>query len=151
MIPVPPIPDLQLAPQWHTELLHRRRHAQDMIIGRGADTAAVHVERCAAGRLRASYPVGLHDLELQVDGCGIEFLANVLSEAIEAVPLTDPQCRRLVLAVPADESSRVAAAEAAGFRYVVNVDLGDTEHSLFAWEAAWVTRTDPDLDRVPDA
>ncbi|MFJ6088445.1 hypothetical protein ACIQI8_44605 [Streptomyces sp. NPDC092369] len=150
MIPVPPLPDLQLPVPWTADALHRRHHAQDLLIASETEEYLVRLERCAAGRLRETYPVALHDLELQADTCATEFLPELLSVVTGALNSTDPLCRRLVLAISTDAPSRAVAAATAGFRHVVDVDLGGAEHGLFTWEPSWVTRIDPDLDRVPD-
>jgi hypothetical protein len=63
----------------------------------------------------------------------------------------DPRCRRVVHAVPAGQRDQIAAAESAGCRYVVDVDLGREELSLLVAEPDWVTDTDIDIDRVPGA
>ncbi|RVX38879.1 hypothetical protein EDD27_1207 [Nonomuraea polychroma] len=124
MMPVPPVPDL--APALHD--------------------ADVRLERCATGRLRDAYPVAAHDLELRVN----EATTGLLRALVEAVSVADPRCRRVVYAVPEGDLAGIAAAEAAGFRYVVDVDLADAQLSLLVAEPAWVTRTDMDLDNVPD-
>ncbi|MGP3962073.1 hypothetical protein ACTWPT_39400 [Nonomuraea sp. 3N208] len=125
MITVPPVPGLPPA-------LHGAR---------------VRLERCAAGRLRDAYPVAAHDVELQVDGAGTELLLAL----VDAVSVADPRCRRVVYAVQEGDLPRIAAAEAAGFRYVVDVDLADAQLSLLVAEPGWATRTDTDLDHVPDS
>ncbi|GCE44881.1 hypothetical protein Rhow_000507 [Rhodococcus wratislaviensis] len=43
----------------------------------------------------------------------------------------------------------IAAAEAAGFRYVVDVDVAESELSLLVSEPGWVTEVDIDLEHVP--
>ncbi|MFJ4632821.1 hypothetical protein [Streptomyces sp. NPDC088847] len=151
MIPVPLLPDLQLPVPWTTGVLRRRHHAQDLVITGESGKYTVRLERCAAGRLRDTYPVALHDLELQADTCTTESLPELLSVVTKALNVTDPLCRRLVLAISTDAPSRALAATTAGFWHVVEVDLGDAEHSLFTWEPSWATRIDPDLDRVPGA
>ncbi|MFE0678986.1 hypothetical protein [Streptomyces sp. NPDC058867] len=66
-----------------------------------------------------------------------------------AVTEQDPRCRRIIFAAGSGDLARMRAAEAVGFRYVLDVDLGREELSLFVAEPAWVTHTDMDLDRVP--
>jgi hypothetical protein len=70
----------------------------------------------------------------------------VLAGAIQAA---DPRCRRVVFAAPVDDLEIVAAAQAAGFRYVVEVEVPGEDLSLLVAEPEWVTRVDMDLDRVP--
>ncbi|GAA4965842.1 hypothetical protein HD597_007027 [Nonomuraea thailandensis] len=105
----------------------------------------VRLERCAAGRLRDAYPVAAHDLEVQAP----EADAGLLRAVVDAVAQADPHCRRVVYAVPEGDLNRMAVAESAGFRYVVDVDLADAQLSLLVAEPEWVTRTDMDLDHVP--
>ncbi|MEU6729342.1 hypothetical protein ABZ917_37050 [Nonomuraea wenchangensis] len=107
--------------------------------------AGVRLERCAAGRLRDAYPVAAHDLELRV----AEADAELLRALVDDIAAADPQCRRVVYAVPQGDLDRMAVGEAAGFRYVVDVDLADEQLSLLVAEPEWVTRTDMDLNHVP--
>jgi hypothetical protein len=151
MIPVPPLPDVLLPAPWSAEPVRHARHTlETRVTGETVRGAGVRLERCAAGRLRDAYPVGLHDVEVRSD-CADEVLPRLLSALTEAVGDADPRCRRIVLVTGAGDAPRIAAAESAGFRYVVDVDLGSAEHSLLTWEPDWATRVDPDLDRVPGA
>jgi len=70
-------------------------------------------------------------------------LARTARQCLDA----DPRCRRVVYAAPAGDSTALGAATAAGFRYVVDVDLPDVSLSLLVAEPGWVTAID--LDRVP--
>lgn len=110
----------------------------------------VEVRRCAAGRLRNAYPVSTHDVEVRIQGRATpEVFTDVLGTAARTVFGADPHCRRVVFAAPAGEPGLVAAAEAAGFRHVVDVDVPGMELSLVVAEPEWVTQVDIDLDRVP--
>ncbi|MGW3954776.1 hypothetical protein ACWEKM_28450 [Streptomyces sp. NPDC004752] len=151
MIPVPELPKVLLPARWNAAPVRRGRHAQDLRGAKETRAFGIHLERCAAGRLRDAYPVALHDIEVQADDCANEALPHLLTALIDAVSRADPRCRRLVLVTSAADGTRIAAAESAGFRYVVDVDLGSAECSLLTWEPAWATPTDPDLDRVPGA
>jgi hypothetical protein len=112
----------------------------------------VVLERCAAGRLRDAYPVAEHDIEVQLTGTSLPRpqLTSLLSEVVAAVEAADPACRRIVFAVPEGDLDRISAAEEAGFRYVVDVDLPDSSLSLLVAEPTWVTRIDSDDDAVTD-
>jgi hypothetical protein len=111
----------------------------------------VRLEQCVNGRLRAAYPVNAHDVEVRIsDGLGTAELTEALGEAARDALRTDPHCRRVVFAAPAGDLAAVATAEAAGFRYVVDVDIPGAELSLLVAEPGWVTAVDMDLDRVPD-
>ncbi|MEV5987464.1 hypothetical protein AB0L85_21010 [Streptomyces sp. NPDC052051] len=118
--------------------------------GPGADIG-VQVERCAAGRLRDAYPAGARDLEVRIDGgCPDgDARAALLRDLVDAVGAADPHCRRVVHAVAEGDHDGLAAAARAGFRHVVDVDLGQQQLSLLVAEPDWVTATDMDLDHVP--
>lgn len=124
----------------------------------GARGVTVELVRCVNGRLRLAYPVAARDVEVQVpDVTTSEDLTAVLRAVVLALRQSDPQCRKVVFAVDRSGSGRgplspltaIAAAEAAGFRYVVDVDLADAELSLLVVEPEWVTAVDIDLDHVP--
>ncbi|GLX53983.1 hypothetical protein ACL07V_00300 [Streptomyces sp. MB22_4] len=151
MIQVPPLPDVRLGPSWRVRTGSRGRRFRDLCADAGSGTVEARVERCAWGRLRDAYPVGLRDLEVRVGTCAEGALTDLLTELREALADADPLSRRLVFAVPADDPGRITAAESAGFRPVVDIDLDEVEHTLLTWEPAWATRTDTELDRVPGA
>lgn len=114
----------------------------------------IKVERCVTGRLAGAYPAASHDVELQVAGVPTDRLAEVLRTESDRVLTEDPRCRKVVFGAPVDDLEVMAAAEAAGFRYVVDVDVPDDdagalELALLVREPAWVTRVDMDLERVP--
>jgi hypothetical protein len=97
------------------------------------------IERCATGRLRDAYPVGEHDVEIRLPGGADTALLRRLVAQIEA---DDPRCRRIVYAAPEGSLIDIAAAEAAGFRFVVDVDIPGASLSLLVAEPGWVTRID---------
>jgi hypothetical protein len=102
--------------------------------------ATVEIERCVTGRLRQTYPVSAHDIEARVlDPLASPVLTDLLRTLAAAIEIVDPQCRRIVYAARTEQPEMVAAAEAAGFRYVLDVDLADAELSLLVAEPAWVT------------
>lgn len=109
----------------------------------------ITTERCVVGRLRTAYPVARHDVELRVDGVPVKQLADVLATESARILDADRDCRKVVFAAPVDDLDVLRAAEAAGFRYVVDVDLPDAQLSLLVREPSWVTAVDMDLDRVP--
>jgi hypothetical protein len=78
-------------------------------------------------------------------GAGAEGLQLVA----ELVFGADADCRRVILGVPVGDVSAIARGEAAGFRYVVDVNLPDRELSLLAAEPAWVIQESMHLDDVP--
>jgi hypothetical protein len=106
--------------------------------------------RCADGRLRNAYPVSAHDVVLDVlNGAAAQQIMHPLAVLTQAILNSDNSCRRVVFAAPADDHALVAAAQAAGFRYVLDVDVPGAELSLLVAEPRWVT--DFDNDRVPGA
>ena len=108
------------------------------------------LERCVAGRLHDAYPVNRHDVEVRLtEQLTTNEVTRVLEAMVRAALEQDPRCRRVVFAVDVDDVATMAAAEEAGFRYVVDVDIPDAELSLLVAEPDWVTAVDMDLDRVP--
>lgn len=115
---------------------------------------AVRVERCLTGRLREAYPVAAHDVELQVSEVPLEQLTAVLAQESSRILTEDPFCRKVVYGAPQEDLAVMAAAEQAGFRFVVDVDVNGApgeivQLSLLVREPDYVTRVDMDLDRVP--
>jgi hypothetical protein len=113
--------------------------------------AAAHpplFEPCVTGRLARAYPASAHDVELRASAPTAATAAELRAWAGEAFT-ADPRCRRVVYATPAGDAALAEVAREAGFRHVVDVDLGDEELALWVVEPAWVTTTDMDLDRVP--
>ncbi|WP_369192195.1 hypothetical protein [Streptomyces sp. R08] len=142
--------DSLLRPPWNVLSTRPTRYASDLRVRGHSAQLAVRVERCAAGRLRDAYPVGAHDIEGGVHGpCPPDVLPDLLEALADAVTDADLRCRRVVFAPASADQARILAADAAGFRYVLDVDLGAETVSLFVAEPLWVTRTDMDLDRVP--
>jgi hypothetical protein len=104
--------------------------------------------RCAEGRLRHAYPVGAHDVELAVpNDAAPQKVTRPLAVLTQTILNSDNCCRRVVFAVPAGDAAMVSAAEAAGFRYVLDVDVPGAELSLLVAEPSWITELDD--DRVP--
>lgn len=116
--------------------------------GRQDRPGLARLERCSAGRLRDSYPVNAHDVEVRVAGePPPALLADLLRDAAREALKADPRCRRVVFAAHSEAQPAIDAAKAAGFRYVADVDLPEGELSLFVAEPDWVTALDS--ERVP--
>ncbi|WP_433622237.1 hypothetical protein [Nocardia sp. CA-120079] len=147
----PEIPALALPGPWHSKVRSHSGTTVLLEVGRPSDGGTtVELERCNSGRLRHSYPVDSHDIEARILGAlPTSVLAELLTALSSAIAMADPRCRRLVYAAPAEDTETIATAEAAGFRYVVDVDLPDSALSLLVSEPRWVTAVDADLDRVP--
>jgi len=142
---------LVLGPRWTCTTTGRSRAGVVLAMSRNDGTEVVaEVERCCAGRLRHAYPVNAHDVEVRIaDASSPEVLTDALGLLARAVQAADPRCRRVVFAAPAGDPKAVAAAEAAGLRYVLDVDVPGADLSLLVAEPEWVTTADRDLDRVP--
>ena len=116
----------------------------------GEGVVELGFRRCISSRLRDTYPVSSHDIELfGLNDAPPQAFARALIEISEAVLRADPLCRRVVLAAPAGEADMGRAAEMAGFRPVVDVDVPGAELRLFVAEPDWVSNID--LQRVPGA
>ncbi|MFE7029139.1 hypothetical protein ACFU9Y_02445 [Streptomyces sp. NPDC057621] len=149
-MPVPPLPELAVPPPWRTTLEARDRFTGRLRLHAHGAEAAVHVERCAAGRLQDAYPAGAHDVEVRIEpGIPDGTLVPLLRTLVDTVRTADAQCRRIVYAVDEGDTKSSGEAEAAGFRYVLDVDVQDLALSLLVAEPEWVTATDMDLDHVP--
>ncbi|MEU9323519.1 hypothetical protein AB0D91_06825 [Streptomyces canus] len=157
MLTVPPLPTLDPPYGWRVVMAAGTRFTgRFRLHGPGTDTEVeveVEVERCAAGRLRDTYPVSAHDVEVRVASGALDTLpSEALRMLADAVWTADPRCRRIVYAAAADgDLNSFAQAEAAGFRHVVDVDLADEEVRLLVAEPEWVTGGDRRLDRVPQS
>ncbi|MEU9345260.1 hypothetical protein AB0D74_29070 [Streptomyces sp. NPDC048278] len=150
MLAVPPLPALELRGGQRATVESWSRGAGVLRLRHGGTEALVRVERCAAGRLRDAYPVAAHDVELVLEtDPRAETVPALLRTLAEAVSAADPRCRRVVYAVPEGDRTATEHAEAAGFRYVVDIDVADRQLSLLVREPGWVTNTDMDLDHVP--
>jgi hypothetical protein len=73
----------------------------------------------------------------------------VLADPAEEALRRDLPCGRVVFDADAGDAATLAAAEAAGFRYVMDVDLADAALSLLVAEPARGTAVGMDLDRAP--
>lgn len=109
----------------------------------------VAVDRCLHGRLAAAYPASRHDVELRVFDREVGDLTAVLMAESDRILREDPRCRKVVFAASQGDLAEMAAAERAGFRFVVDVDVPGAELSLMVREPPWVYEVDIDLDRVP--
>ncbi|MFI6778209.1 hypothetical protein [Nocardia sp. NPDC050412] len=146
----PPVPILELPDPWTFAIQDRSRTILLAEICRTPDfRASVELERCVAGRLRNAYPVGSHDLEIRISDGDPQEKMDMLRVLTSAVQAADSQCRKVIFAVPTDDPSTLEYARAAGFRYVVDVDLPDIELRVLVAEPDWVTAVDMDLDHVP--
>ena len=140
------LPGLRLGPRW--ERLDDGGHQVRLRFKDEVGVVDLGVRRCSDGQLRDSYPLSTRDIELYaVDDAAPQALTRALAELSQAALDADPLCRRVVFAAPVDNTAIRKAAEAAGLRHVVDVDVPSAELSLLVCEPHWVARID--LDRVP--
>ncbi|WP_433606458.1 hypothetical protein [Prescottella agglutinans] len=117
----------------------------------GGTPVEVRARFAVRGPLGNAYPAGVADLELDVDGLRD---ADALRGLGERILREVPECRRVVVPVPAGGLDAIGFAEDAGFRYVVDVDVpGDrgeiTELSLLVMEPAWVADAPTAVNDLP--
>ncbi len=144
------VDELPLGDRWRQ---HRVGPGELRLVHRSG--IGIHAMRSLDGRVRSAYPVGAHDVEFyatDVPDVAVpqDFPAD-LAELGQAVLDADPKRRRVVLAIGVDDMDLLEAARAAGFRYVVDVDIPGEELSLLVLEPVWVTHADADLDTVPES
>ncbi len=108
--------------------------------------ARLGVRHVRAGSFVDAYPAGTHDREILVEGSPTP---SSVREATARVLAADPRCRRVVLAVTADDLIAISWAEEAGYRYVVDVDIHDGQFTLLVTEPDWVLAQPHILDDIP--
>ncbi|MER6977029.1 GNAT family N-acetyltransferase [Streptomyces carpinensis] len=104
--------------------------------------------------LRTCYPVGSHDLVLDlVTGsrgpAERGLVASLLPELASALFTADPACRRITAAPDADDTVAVQEFQNGGFRHVTEVDLPDRTVALLVAERPEITRISTALDDMP--
>ncbi|MFM1724803.1 hypothetical protein ABEU20_003398 [Rhodococcus sp. PAM 2766] len=117
----------------------------------GGTSHEVRARFAVRGPLGNAYPAGIADVELDLRGLGD---TAVLGDLAERILRENPQCRRIVLPVPAGDLDAIGFGEDAGFRYVVDVDIpGEreevTELSLLVREPGWVADAPTAVDDLP--
>lgn len=112
----------------------------------GNPAGEVRVAFVASTPVAAAYPAGARDRLIQPDAQTGAQAIQLVSEKVMAV---DPACRRLVLAVDEGDVAGIARGEAAGYRYVLDVDVPGRSLSLLAAEPDWVLEDSRHLDDVP--
>ncbi len=112
----------------------------------GNPAGMVSVGFVASTPIAAAYPAGARDRLIQPDA---QAGAPAVQLVAEQVMAADPACRRLVLAVDEGDVAGIARGEAAGFRYVLDVDVPGRSLSLLAAEPNWVLEDSRHLDDVP--
>lgn len=141
---------VRLGPTW------RRIKSDDRTVRLRCSVGGADIEigarRSVESRLRDAYPVSHHDVELRAfDGLASQGFTAALAELSQAILAADARTRRVVFAAAAGDEAAIAAARAAGFRYVLDVDVPGAELSLLVAEPDWVTKRDARLDQVPES
>lgn len=111
-----------------------------------APSCSVRLRPARDGDLVDAYPAGSQDQELLVTG---EPSAAELAAVSDRAFASDPRCRRVVLAVPEGDLEKIARAEDAGFRYVVDVEIRAGGRSLLVREPDWVVAQPHVLEEIP--
>ena len=143
---IPSLSPLQLDTGW-TELSGDGRDVRLRFDQEGT-AIEFSARRCAEGRLRDAYPVSAHDVELDVpNSAAPQRVTRPLAALTQTILNSDDSCRRVVFAAATDDEAMVSAVEAAGFRYVRDVDVPGAELSLLVAEPSWIIELDD--DRVP--
>ncbi|MEO6116677.1 MAG: hypothetical protein ABIP33_09855 [Pseudolysinimonas sp.] len=93
-----------------------------------------------------AYPAGTDDRELIIEG---DPTSVAVAELTHRVLSEHPHCRRVVLPVPERDLDAIRWAEAAGFRYVVDVQTRSGEYSLLVAEPEWVLAQPHILEDIP--
>lgn len=128
-----------LAPEFGQEFSLAIKHS-------GSEVALVNIARAVGSVFESSYPAGLRDRLLAVsDGAP----AGAIQLASEFVMATDGACRRIITACAEGDIDSIARAEAAGYRFVVEVDTRTGSFALLAAEPAWVLEESRNIDDVP--
>jgi hypothetical protein len=112
----------------------------------------IGARRSVDGWLRDAYPISHHDVELHsVNGFASRGFTVALAELSQAIFAVDAHTRRVVFAAAAGDEAAVSAARAAGFRYVLDVDVPGADLSLLVAEPDWVTTRDASPDQIPES
>lgn len=113
----------------HDSSVPRRRSGT--LSGPDGRRVSVTLERCVTGRLAPTYPAGAHDVEIRLDA-PVDQLTGPVAVLAAAILRADPRCHRVVYVAPAGDRSSIAAAEAAGYRYVVDPQLSVAVHACWS-------------------
>jgi hypothetical protein len=137
-----------LGPEWTCESVAALPgHGSTLAVRHaGSHVATLGVKRVVDSEFATTYPSGLRD-RLLLPEAGAP--AEAIQLASEFVMETEAACRRLVLACAEDDLEAIGIAEAAGYRFVVEVDLHSGSFALLAAEPAWVLEESRNIDEVP--
>lgn len=124
--------------------------------GDRATVTTVCFRPALASPLARAYPAGVHDLQVIVDGLGDP---DALRDGCLLALGDKPDCRRITFASAVGDLAAVKYAEAAGFRYVLDVDVREPTSStpakpadalsLLVFEPEWVTEQPTAVSELP--
>lgn len=136
-----------LPPTWSAQPSPVEGGATLYTVKEGEETRGeVLVEKARTSKVGMAYPAGLHDYLLSPSPDASAQAIQLVSELVWA---GDDLSRRLVLATALEDVPKIARAEAAGYRYVVDVDIPGEELSLLVAEPDWVLEESRHIDIVP--
>lgn len=137
-----------LGPEWictAVETLPGHEHTLS-IEHSGNPVTIVSVKRVVDTNFGLTYPSGLLDRILILAPL---VPAEAIQLASEFMMDADPACRRLIIACEEGDVAAIGVAEAAGYRYVVDVDLHSGSYALLTAEPDWVLEESRNIDEVP--
>ncbi|WP_073785238.1 GNAT family N-acetyltransferase [Streptomyces sp. CB01580] len=123
----------------------------------GGPVVRVTIHRVLHHPLRGCYPVGAHDLLLELDiteprnpatGDGRD-TAGLLRSLVAALFAADPSCRRITAAPPVEDTAARERYAAGGFRPVAEADVREGTVVLMVVEPTQVTTIDTALSAMP--
>lgn len=89
--------------------------------------------RINTSALRHTYPYGKNDMVLRYAS------AATMATDVEDIFRRHPECRRIIVPIPAGDVESLAECEKAGLRYVLDVEQRDgQELALMVAEQGWV-------------
>ncbi len=120
----------------------------------GEPVAYLELHRVLHHPLRGCYPVGAHDLAVDLlvgdaERTGRGLAPDLLRELVPAVFAADPRCRRVVAAPDESNGPAVRAFRAGGFRAAAEADLPDRTVVLLVAEPPRVAGVPTALDDMP--
>lgn len=137
-----------LGPEWVLEHLAPEpgQESSFAVHHSGSLVARVNVTLVLGSEFEASYPAGLRDRLMTVTERGPAQAIQIASEFVMSV---DRSCRRIVMACAEDDIESIARSEAAGYRFIVEVDTYSGSYALLAAEPDWVMEKSRNIDDIP--
>ncbi|MEU9763390.1 GNAT family N-acetyltransferase [Streptomyces sp. NPDC001834] len=121
----------------------------------GRPGARVTIHRVLHHPLRGCYPVGAHDLLLELDvtqtasADGGQDTAGLLHSLVAALFTADPSCRRITAAPAVEDTAAQERYAAGGFRPVAEADVREGTVMLMVAEPAQITTIATALSAMP--